>query len=40
MNTGNATATDLEELGEMARLKVLHKTNIDLHWEIKKIGKK
>ena len=39
VNTGNATATELEELGEMARSKVLQQTGIELKWEIKRIGK-
>jgi len=40
INTGDASATDLEELGEMARAKVLNQTGIELHWEIKRFGKK
>jgi len=39
VNTGNATATELEELGEIARSKVLTQTGIELNWEIKRIGK-
>ena len=38
VNTSNATATELEELGEMARTKVLEQTGIELKWEIKRIG--
>ena len=40
INTGNATATELEELGEMARAKVLEQTGVELKWEIKRIGRK
>ncbi|MHA1539833.1 MAG: UDP-N-acetylmuramate dehydrogenase [Alphaproteobacteria bacterium] len=40
INTGDATAQDIEELGDIVRAKVLEKTEIDLHWEIKRIGKK
>ncbi len=40
VNTGNATATELEDLGEMARDRVLKQTGIELHWEIKRIGKR
>lgn len=40
INTGNATATDLETLGEMARTKVYNQTGIELKWEIKRLGKK
>ena len=39
VNTGNATATELEELGEMARAKVMEQTGVELKWEIKRIGK-
>jgi UDP-N-acetylmuramate dehydrogenase len=39
INTGNATAKDLEDLGELARKKVLEKFDINLHWEIKRLGK-
>ena len=38
INTGNATAKDLELLGELARSKVLQAFGIDLCWEVKKIG--
>lgn len=38
INTGNATAYDLELLGETVRKRVFEKTGIDLHWEIKRIG--
>ena len=38
INTGNASAADLENLGEFVRKKVLEKSGIDLKWEIKRIG--
>jgi UDP-N-acetylmuramate dehydrogenase len=39
INTGNATAKDLEDLGEEVRAKVKAKSGIDLRWEIQRIGK-
>lgn len=39
INTGGATAADLEGLGEAVRADVKAKTGIDLHWEIKRIGR-
>lgn len=38
INTGNATAADLETLGETVRQRVEAATGIALHWEIKRIG--
>ncbi|MBU1376530.1 MAG: UDP-N-acetylmuramate dehydrogenase [Alphaproteobacteria bacterium] len=38
INTGEATAADLEGLGEAVRADVKAKTGIYLHWEIKRIG--
>lgn len=38
MNMGNATAKNLEELGERVRTKVLEITGVALTWEIKRIG--
>jgi len=38
INTGTATATDLELLGEEVRLRVLKVTGIELEWEIRRIG--
>jgi len=38
INTGTATAADLEGLGEAVRADVKAQTGIDLHWEIKRIG--
>lgn len=40
INTGNATATDIESLGEEIIKKVKEKFNITLEWEIKIIGEK
>ena len=40
INTGEATATDLEGLGEAVRADVKTKLGIDLHWEIKRLGKR
>jgi UDP-N-acetylmuramate dehydrogenase len=39
INTGEATAADLEGLGEAVRADVKAKLGIDLDWEIKRIGK-
>lgn len=39
INTGGATAADLEGLGEAVRADVKAKTGIDLQWEIKRIGR-
>jgi UDP-N-acetylmuramate dehydrogenase len=39
INTGEATAADLEGLGEAVRADVKAKLGVDLDWEIKRIGK-
>lgn len=39
INTGQASAADIEGLGEAVRAAVLAHSGIDLHWEIKRIGK-
>ena len=39
INTGEATAADLEGLGEAVRADVKTKTGIELEWEIKRIGR-
>ena len=39
INTGEATAADLEGLGEAVRADVRAKTGIELEWEIKRIGR-
>ena len=38
INTGTATATDLETLGETVRERVLATSGVTLQWEIKRIG--
>jgi UDP-N-acetylmuramate dehydrogenase len=38
LNTGNATAAELEALGEEVRARVLDHSGISLDWEIKRIG--
>lgn len=38
LNTGTATAADLENLGEEIRQMVKNHSNIELQWEIKRIG--
>lgn len=38
INTGNATAKDLETLGEEVRARVLAHSGVELRWEIKRIG--
>ncbi len=40
INNGNATAADLEGLGEEVIKRVFEKTGIMLEWEIKRIGKR
>jgi UDP-N-acetylmuramate dehydrogenase len=40
INTGSATASDLESLGEMIRSVVREKFGVNLEWEIKIIGSK
>lgn len=39
INTGNALASDLEQLGEFVRQQVFENSGIMLEWEIKRIGK-
>ena len=39
INTGEATAADLEGLGETVRAEVKARTGIQLDWEIKRIGR-
>ena len=38
INTGEATASDIETLGETVRARVKKNSGIELHWEIKRIG--
>ena len=40
INPGDATAADIEGLGEAVRADVLAKFDVDLHWEIKRIGRR
>ena len=40
INPGEATAADIEGLGEAVRADVLAKTGVQLNWEIKRIGRK
>ena len=38
INTGGATAADLEGLGNMVRKKVFQTQSIELHWEVMRVG--
>ena len=38
INLGDATAADIEALGETVRQRVKDNSGIDLEWEIKRIG--
>jgi UDP-N-acetylmuramate dehydrogenase len=38
INTGDATATDIEALGEEVRARVRAKFGVELEWEIKRVG--
>lgn len=38
INRGNATAADLETLGETVRRRVAESSGVELHWEIRRIG--
>lgn len=40
INTGNATAADLENLGNEIQARALNDLGLKLHWEIKRIGEK
>jgi UDP-N-acetylmuramate dehydrogenase len=40
INTGDATATDIEALGEEVRRRVREQSGIELHWEIRRLGEK
>ncbi len=40
INTGDATAADLEALGEEVRVRVKEKSGVTLEWEIKRIGQR
>jgi UDP-N-acetylmuramate dehydrogenase len=39
INTGNATASDFEDLGNKIVSKVKKSFGVELEWEIQKIGK-
>ena len=39
INTGGASAGDLETLGERVRERVFKHSGIELEWEIKRIGR-
>jgi UDP-N-acetylmuramate dehydrogenase len=39
INTGDASAADLEGLGEEVRRRVLENSGITLHWEIRRLGR-
>jgi UDP-N-acetylmuramate dehydrogenase len=39
INTGNASATDIESLGEEVRRRVRDRSGVELVWEIKRIGR-
>lgn len=38
LNNGNATAKDIEDLGELIRQKVKEQSGVELRWEIRRIG--
>ena len=38
INLGNASAADIERLGETVRARVKEKSGVELEWEIKRIG--
>jgi len=38
INLGNATAADIEALGETVRRRVKENSGVELEWEIKRIG--
>jgi UDP-N-acetylmuramate dehydrogenase len=38
INTGDATAADLEQLGEEVRRRVMENAGVHLHWEIRRLG--
>lgn len=39
INTGEATAADLEALGELVRARVLEHSGVSLRWEVRRIGR-
>jgi len=40
INTGGATAAELEDLGELVRKRVLKHSGIELQWEVHRVGKR
>ena len=38
INTGSASAKDLEDLGELVRKKVYDKSGLTLEWEVLRVG--
>ncbi len=40
LNTGGATAADLETLGETVRHRVLETSGVELRWEIRRVGRR
>ena len=38
INLGNATASEIETLGETVRKRVKENSGVELEWEIKRIG--
>ncbi len=40
INEGEASADDIETLGETVRQRVLETSGVELHWEIKRVGQK
>ena len=39
INTGKASAADLEALGELVRARVLETSGVILRWEVRRIGR-
>ena len=39
LNLGSATSADIEALGEEVRRRVTAQSNINLEWEIQRVGK-
>jgi UDP-N-acetylmuramate dehydrogenase len=39
INRGNASAADIETLGETVRTRVKENSGVELEWEIKRIGR-
>ena len=39
INTGEASAADIEALGELVRARVLDHSGVDLRWEIRRVGR-